>query len=101
MSGPGRNRQADAHQAAVKHLDALAPYSEFSDDEEPDPEARPETAGPWCGCSTCEVREAIAAAWPHALAAAADLVAGQFAGAAAVLYAEADRATLAGQETPA
>lgn len=107
--GTVRNRATDAHEAAVAHLEALAPYSEWSDEEEPDPDAMPATADVWCGCETCVIREALAAAWPHALAYAADLVATALpvhvnAGASAaakLLRAEARRSLLAGQELPA
>lgn len=106
MTAPTRDRGRDAQEAAEAHLSALAPYSEWADEEDADPDAMPETAGPWCGCDTCQVREAVAAAWPHAIAYAADLVA-SIEGPAdagrcwAVLRAEIGRSTLPGREVPA
>jgi hypothetical protein len=104
---PARNRCADAHEAAAKQLDALAPYSEWADEEEADPEKMPATADVWCGCETCQIREALAVAWPHALAQAADLIkdAAEIGPgrlhAVNLLREEARKATLPGQDVPA
>jgi hypothetical protein len=114
MTAPTRDRGYDAHRAAVKHLDACDELADawdagdLDDDDAPDAERVEEiaTAGPYCGCRDCEVREVLAAAWPHAIAAAADLVA-RIEGpcdagrAAAVLRAEVGRCLLAGHEVPA
>ncbi len=106
MTGPASsNRHADAHAAAADHLSALAPFSEWADEDDADPDAMPETAGPWCGCDTCQVREALAAAWPHALAHAADLLDVHLPeddlGARELLREAARQATLPGREVPA
>lgn len=104
MTTPTRSREADAHEAAAKQLDALAPYSDWAD-EEADPEKMPATAGPWCGCETCEIRETLAVAWPHALAQAADLLeaaeVAPYTGAVELLREAARKATLPGQAVPA
>lgn len=51
-----------AQQAAEEHLEAC--WAHLNDDA---PE--PDTAAPFCGCLTCEVRETLHAAHPHLLAA--------------------------------
>jgi hypothetical protein len=53
----------EAQKAAEAHLEALDEclFLEGQGDE-PD---WPESAGPYCGCQTCIVREALHAAWPH------------------------------------
>lgn len=63
-----RDYGLEAHQAAEKHLEACdyALHVEI-DGEAPD---FPETAGPYCGCETCIVREVLFAAWPILLEAA-------------------------------
>lgn len=52
-------KAAEAHLAACD--DALYDYDEHGDDATVQ---MPETAGPYCGCSTCIVRETLHAAWP-------------------------------------
>ncbi len=46
-----------AQQAAEEHLQAC--WANLDDDGE-----EPETAAPFCGCLTCEVRETLHAAYP-------------------------------------
>lgn len=58
----------EAQQAAEKHLAAIYAAEEAA--EEGGDEAWPATAGPWCGCDTCMVRETLYAAWPILLEAA-------------------------------
>lgn len=58
-----------AQQAAEKHLQAIE-AAEDAADETGDSVAYPQTAGPWCGCTTCVVRETLYAAWPILLQAA-------------------------------
>lgn len=48
-----------AQRAAEAHLAACHDYLMEEDLPEPD------TAGPFCGCITCEVREVLHAAYPH------------------------------------
>lgn len=60
----------DAQRAAEDHLDKVAHYHDvmaemgYSDvaiqTSPPDP-----AFGPWCGCTTCEIREILHAAMPH------------------------------------
>lgn len=51
---------AAAQAAAEEHLEACWTHLH---DEEQVPE--PDTAAPFCGCLTCEVRETLHAAYPH------------------------------------
>lgn len=113
MTGPTRDRHHDAHQAAMAHVDACeaARWAEETGEYEGDtPPVMPVTAGPYCACDTCDVRETLAAAWPHALAYAADLVAaadaasalgGSYHTAEELLRQAARRETLLGHEVPA
>lgn len=112
MTGPVKDRGYDAHQAAVKHLDNCDELADAWDADDLDGETADGqpveeivTAGPYCGCRDCEVREALAAMWPHALAHAADLLesggVAPYTGAAEFLREEARKATLTGQEPPA
>lgn len=62
---------AQMHAAAQAHLDAVAQAEEALDDavnnESPDIAAIADASpayGPYCGCTTCVVRETLAAAWP-------------------------------------
>lgn len=48
-----------AQNAAEEHLAACWQYLDNEDVPEP------ETAAPFCGCTTCEVREILHAAYPH------------------------------------
>jgi len=52
----------DAFDAAMAHL-------ERCDDtliaEEENGEIESASSAPYCGCTTCQVREALVAAWPH------------------------------------
>lgn len=48
-----------AHRAAEEHLTACV--ESMHDDDVPEPD----TAGPYCGCTTCDVREVLHAAYPH------------------------------------
>lgn len=54
----------EAHQAAEAHLEQC--WAALADEEGPGDEEIPwpETAGPFCGCETCVIREALHAAWP-------------------------------------
>lgn len=112
MTGPVRDRGFDAQRAAEAHLDAcdeaqdaeeIEDGADLDDDDVIAPEVT--TAGPYCACRTCEVRETLAIAWPHVLAHAADLIeqadVAPYTGAVELLRAEARRMTLAGQEPPA
>lgn len=54
-----------AHTAAAERIDLLARLEELeSEGETVDPAEWPETAGPYCGCTTCDLREGLFAAWP-------------------------------------
>jgi hypothetical protein len=70
-----RSRDAglDAHRVAIAHVAACA---EAMDAEETgDPlELESPAVGPYCGCTDCDIREALAVAWPILLADAAVLV---------------------------
>jgi hypothetical protein len=53
-----------AHQAAIAHLQACE-EALYAAEEAEDPSAVESPAvGPYCGCSDCDVRETLAAAWP-------------------------------------
>lgn len=94
------DRPNDAHRASEAHLDAL--MDALNIEEEGGTPDWPESLGPFCGCQTCCIREALAAAWPHMLALAADLVLEHgYAAAARVLKAVAEQNTLPGHEVPA
>ena len=108
MTAP--DRHADAQTAAVAHLDACREAEDAMGEAGASWEdvGGPAINGDWyCGeCETCDVREILAAAWPHALAYAADLVADLPSGADVsdavdLLRIAASEATLAGQEPPA
>lgn len=60
----GREAQA----AAEMHLEACE-LSLMGEDEEPI-EVDVDMAGPYCGCTTCVVRETLHAAWPILIEAA-------------------------------
>lgn len=53
------NADDRAQQAAEAHLEACWAYEHGETDEAPD------FAAPFCGCTTCMVREVLHAAWPH------------------------------------
>lgn len=65
----------EAQRAAEAHLEALdmaleAEYQidvdQATDEREGHPEVEwPDSAGPYCGCQTCVIRETLWAAWPH------------------------------------
>lgn len=73
MSEPERDYGAEAQAAAEKHLEACWAWFHHEQDGEDLPEdlahltASPSVGG-FCGCDTCEVREVLHAAWPHAVA---------------------------------
>lgn len=68
-----RDYGAEAQQAAEGRLAACweAMWAEDAGEEAQWPE---DLEGPFCGCSTCEVREALSAAWPLLLEAAREEV---------------------------
>lgn len=95
-----------AQAAAVAHLDACwEAYEEqeksIRDDDDVADVPSPAVGG-FCGCRDCEVREVLAAAWPHLLRHAADLIEPTTAyyGAALLLREEADRAEPRPQQAP-
>jgi hypothetical protein len=72
VSGP-RIRDAgwQAHRAAIAHLQACGEALMADDDGD---EVGSPAVGPYCGCSDCDVRETLAAAWPILLDDAAAIV---------------------------
>ena len=56
----------EAQQAAEKHLDACqdALYAEESEEGDAAELWPAELLAPFCGCTTCVVREVLVAAWP-------------------------------------
>lgn len=61
--------ETDMQRATEEHLDAVWEYhleaeSALSDDELEDLGEDP-AVGPFCGCTTCQVREALTIAIPH------------------------------------
>lgn len=55
----------EAQKAAEAHLDAIYEFEEAYEQDWPDKDLMDTPAiGPWCGCQTCVVREALHAAWP-------------------------------------
>lgn len=54
----------EAQKAAEAHLAGLDEclFQESENGDQPD---WPESAGPYCGCQTCIVREILWAGWPH------------------------------------
>ncbi|MGK5682364.1 hypothetical protein [Actinoplanes sp. URMC 104] len=74
MSG-SRIRDAgwEAHRAAIAHLEAFGDAMLAEEDGYADEVVSP-AVGPYCGCSDCDVRETLAAAWPILLADAAAIV---------------------------
>jgi hypothetical protein len=74
ISGPIRDAGWEAHRAAVAHLEACG-EALYAAEEADDPDAVESPAvGPYCGCSDCDVRETLAAAWPILLDDAAAIV---------------------------
>lgn len=63
MTEAARDYGLEAQKAAEQHLDALGEAEEREENGEQDVQW-PESAGPWCGCGTCTVRETLWAAWP-------------------------------------
>ena len=53
----------EAHQAAEQHLTAC--WEALDAENEGEVVDWPDTAGPYCGCQTCTVREVLHAAWPY------------------------------------
>ncbi|MEV6922945.1 hypothetical protein AB0M46_00325 [Dactylosporangium sp. NPDC051485] len=72
---PNRNHDAglEAHRAAVAHLHACADAM-FAEEEDAAVDAGSPAVGPYCGCTDCDVRETLAAAWPILLVDAARIV---------------------------
>lgn len=58
----------EAHQAAVKHLDACDAFMYWEEEGEAEGEERPAgespAIAPYCGCQDCTIRETLHAAWP-------------------------------------
>jgi hypothetical protein len=73
MTAPAVDHAYAAHRAALEHLaavrEALDQQSEAEMEGDSDAGlevwAELETAGPYCGCEDCEVREVLWAAYPH------------------------------------
>jgi hypothetical protein len=89
----------DAHRAAVAHIEACE-EAMFADEESVgDAVIASPAVGPYCGCTDCDVRETLAAAWPILLADAAAIAEhGGHGAAAELLRAEIARVqTIAGQ----
>lgn len=61
MADPVDTHAAAAQRAAEDHLTACVMWVHEDDDEVPEPD----TLEPFCGCTTCEVREVLYAAYPH------------------------------------
>ena len=53
----------EAHEAAEEHLEAC--WEALDAENEGEVIEWPNTAGPFCGCLTCQIRETLHAAWPH------------------------------------
>lgn len=53
----------EAQKAAEAHLELLDECL-FRENDQEEPEW-PDSAGPYCGCQTCIVREVLWAGWPH------------------------------------
>jgi hypothetical protein len=89
---PVRDAGLDAHAAAVAHLEACA-AAMFAAEEAEDPaEVGSPAVGPYCGCTDCDVRETLAAAWPILLGDAAAIVESEgYTAAAELLRGEACR----------
>ena len=103
---PPRDRAYDAHQAATEHIARLEKFEDEQEESGDYSQDGPASAGPYCSCDTCEIRETLAAAWPHALAHAADLVVerlpfGPDSGVVKLLREEARKSTLDGLDVPA
>lgn len=67
LPAPPRDWGYEAHQAAVKHLDACDEWMVFYDEGEPEdlrPAGEDPSIAPYDGCQDCTVREALYAAWP-------------------------------------
>lgn len=58
-----RDLAYEAFTAAEKHLEELDRLEELETDTGEEQEW-PDTAGPYCACDTCTLREALFAAWP-------------------------------------
>lgn len=54
----------DAHRAAVAHLEACEEARWAEEEGEVFVPVSP-AFGPYCGCTDCQVREVLLAAWPH------------------------------------
>ena len=52
-----------AQKAAEERLEACEVWLDY-DPSEPEPEVPNPACGPYCGCTTCMVREVLDAAWP-------------------------------------
>lgn len=64
---PGHDYGYEAQQAAEDHLNLCEEWQQWEDGEE-EGEAEPEKGnpaiGPYCGCTTCMIREILHVAWP-------------------------------------
>jgi hypothetical protein len=58
-----RDYEYEAHKAAEAHLAALGEALDLEEEGEPNV-VWPDSAGPYDGCQTCEIRETLYAAWP-------------------------------------
>jgi hypothetical protein len=72
MTGPVPDAGVEAQRAAELHLDACWEAMDLEEESAGEDEAAavewPDTAGPFCGCRTCEVREVLYVAVPILLA---------------------------------
>lgn len=67
MTDRDRDWGAEAHQAAIDHLDVCDAWEAYYEEGEPEgarPAGEHPAMSPYCGCQTCMVREVLSAAWP-------------------------------------
>jgi hypothetical protein len=57
----------EAQQSAEAHVDACQRWCDYFEEGEPEdelPAGEDPSCGPYCGCTTCIIRETLHAAWP-------------------------------------
>ena len=64
----------EAHRAAIAHLEACGEAMYAAEESDNPDSVESPAVGPYCGCSDCDVREILAAAWPILLEDAAAIV---------------------------
>lgn len=58
-------RELERRAQQIAEMRIAAAHASLDEDDEFSPVAEVDLAGPYCGCTTCDVREILDAAWPY------------------------------------